>query len=196
MQLIFSALTLIIANLLGIYIAIETSPSIVTLWLVYWIENISIGFFTVLKMKMLIKLGKESILENNKQDIIFFIIHYGGFTFLHGLFLIIFAIALESHLISLITIGINAILLFVSHGISYWRNFIKAEEYNFLTIDSLFIRPYPRIVATQIMILVGSYFVWGLKNQAFGIILLGVCKLGADLISHLVEHRKQFKRIQ
>jgi hypothetical protein len=187
MSLIISTFVLILSNLIGLYITIAASPSVVTLWLMYWTENVSIGFFNVLKMKTLVRLHIDTP-ENGKFYIPFFALHYGLFTFVHGIFLITFAFISKQHEVSFSIVGVNALILFASHAFSFWVNFLKGGEYKTAKIESLFLSPYPRVIAMHLVVILGGILVFNQKNQVPGIILLGICKLGADLISHLAHH--------
>jgi hypothetical protein len=90
-----SVISLIAVNLIIMIIALIFSWSVFDVVIVFWIENLVIGFYN------LIKIGYASGEERNKEGkdvtppgcfkiflIPFFMVHFFGFCFGHGLFLI------------------------------------------------------------------------------------------------------------
>lgn len=92
-------------------------------------------------------------------------------------------------------IGIAFLALWVSHGISYLKNFIQAGEYKRVTAKSLFVRPYGRVAVMHLTILLGAVAVMGLGMHVAPLALLVVLKIIVDLIAHLWE-RKKFQKAQ
>ncbi len=164
----------------------------------FWVETAIIGFFTVLKMAKAKKFGKppkglkfnKKALDANKMGrwgtILFFLSHFGGFMTVHFIFLLVLVFIKDGNLSdpSLIVrrVVIFSTLLFLSHGISYWLNYLKAKEYEQAELTKLFTEPYKRVIPMHLAIIIG--FV------AFPAVLLIALKTIADLWSHFSEHRK------
>jgi len=186
-----SIISLIIVNFVPFFGVIFFDWSLFSVMLFYWSENIVIGFYNILKM---IKVGK---LYNPEQNaifniagwlfILFFILHYGGFTFGHGIF--VFAVFGPPDISALnILIGITS--LFISHGISYFENFIKKEEYKRISPGTLFTQPYKRVMVMHVTIIFGGYALKSLNLPFLSVLLLVVLKTVIDLKSHQFEHKK------
>lgn len=96
----------------------------------------------------------------------FFILHYGGFLLGYFFFIAVFLPALlnivqtgtaHTLTISLSGIVVSAAGLLFSHGLSYYQNFIKAEEYKKTDFACLMMSPYKRIIVLHITILLGTF---------------------------------------
>lgn len=186
--------------------------------LVYWAENLVIGFYNVLKMAM-ISNGQEP-----KFFLIpFFIIHFGGFCAGHGFFILIFLttdflggstggvefdpsagafdwpgplvfLGLLLNLILFIwnTYGLSVVVpvigLFISHGISFKQNFLDKEEYKTASLGLQMFRPYGRIVIMHIAIIFAALPIFLLGSPMPLLILLIVLKTGVDIFLHNFSH--------
>jgi hypothetical protein len=194
----FSVASLIITNFIPFFGVIFLGWSLFAVLFFYWSENIVIGFYNVLKMTRVAKFYSSSVVgEANSAKtplnimgaffILFFIFHYGGFTLGHGVF--VFAVFGPPD-ISILTIVIGIISLFISHGISYYENFINKEEYKKISPTYLFTQPYRRIMVMHVTIVLSGFAVKVLKLPLISILLLVVLKIVIDLNSHKQEHKK------
>lgn len=163
----------------------------------YWFENIIVGFYNILKMII----SKPSIENKNYplQDtptnpivlkfflIPFFIIHYGGFTLVHGVFVfVLFGHFMKETLTPkylLIDSGIYfaIITLFISHGILFFVKFIKNDDYKKITLPKLMFTPYKRIIILHLTIIISAFFVFTLKNPILASIILVGLKILAEI---------------
>ena len=158
----------------------------------------------------------QAALENNKKKpstpgkhtgtaikyflIPFFIIHYGMFCYGHGVF--IFSIFGDQNFnngggdaaenLQLLTNSmLFAIgLLTASHLFSFFRNFLAAGEYQRIGVEGLMTRPYGRIVALHITIILGAFLTMALGNPLGLLIVLMILKTSVDLAMHQAERRK------
>ncbi|MBN2092446.1 hypothetical protein JW964_22685, partial [candidate division KSB1 bacterium] len=123
--------------------------------------------------------------------IVFFIVHYGGFTLGHGVFVIaMFGLDIGSPLQILLAWS----LLFLSHFRSYRRHFIRNGEYRRTSFDRLFFQPYKRIIIMHITILAGGALAKSMNAPPLALAVMVLLKTGIDLVSHVFEHRKFSKR--
>lgn len=162
----------------------------------YWFENVIIGFFNTLKMvkaegtkpRTRLYRGSKPLTSANKSStILFFIIHFGMFTFGHGVFIFIF---FGSGLPAFASLLPAAIFLFVSHGISYIYNYINSGEYQRVAFQDLFFQPYKRVLIMHITIIVGAFIAFHFEQPTFFLVVLIVLKIGVDIIYHRMEHAK------
>lgn len=145
----------------------------------------------------------------------FFIFHYGIFTMVHLGFILGFReIALRNILPTIISsessfsysisysgpisafqdidgFWIAALSLFISHGISFFSNFIGKKEYEHMGPLAQTFQPYKRIVIMDITIFVGAFlFIFlGSNSIAFLIVFVGL-KMFLDIRAHLRERKK------
>ena len=187
-----STASLIIANLIPLFGVLFFQWDISTLLFLYWAESAIIGFFNILKM---LKCPASS--SEKKSLIPFFMIHFGGFMLGHLLFLVVISVIFidsrrMDYLVNDLTIGIIGLL--ISHGISYYNNYLLGEEYKRADINTLFIQPYSRIAIMHITVLAGFFAVIMLEDAVWILAVFVILKTLIDLFSHLKE-RKKYSRI-
>ena len=192
-----SALALVAANLVPVFGVLALGWSVGPLMVLYWAENLVVGFFNVLKMRRAqgpydssrFLLNGKPVEDKNRNGLIgFFIVHYGFFTLGHGIFvLVMFGRGLS---LSLREIGLAFACLLLSHWISYRRNFIGRLEYRRLSFPTLFWQPYKRIVVMHLTIIFGGAFVQSRGSPLPALLVMVGLKTLIDLASHVLEHRK------
>lgn len=188
-----SGLLLIIANTMPLIAVLFFDWNLFQILFLYWLESGVIGFYNILK------LIKVSDIDAPRLFIVpFFIIHYGGFMSGHLWFLLIFFAPdltyssffppLEILLPLIYTIKFSAIALVVSHGISFFFNFIRNREYERTNIVKQMMEPYRRILVMHLTIILGALVILLFKEAVFFLVLLIVIKTITDLKFHLKEH--------
>jgi hypothetical protein len=211
----FSLLALIGANLIPFAGVFFFGWDITFIVLLYWIENLIVGFYNILKMASL-KMS-EAVENAGKLFVIpFFCIHYGGFCAVHGFFLTAFFkidagsspldngnewwgplifIQLLFSVIAKIWSSkppemIWAVLgLFFSHGISFVENYILGDEFKTSSLKKLMHQPYQRIIVMHLAILAGGIFVMKLNSPIPLMIILILLKIFFDLHLHKKSHK-------
>ena len=174
--------------------------AIVTL---YWAENLILGVITLLKM--LFVGGFKAF-----GSMAFLTLHYGMFCAAHGTLIVdIFdlapgyaASAANNSLVNLLAGPIDVVFngstglwwwafgaLCVSHGVSYFLNFIGQREYERLTLNKLMSAPYSRILILHVTVLLGGLAVAALGSPVYLLIILVVVKISADTLLHRREHK-------
>lgn len=196
-----SAIALVAANLIPLLGVVIFGWKTFPLMLIFWLENVVVGLFNVLKMALVeTEDGASGIIK--LFLIPFFCMHYGIFTLVHGMFVIalfsggfagggpvpdagsVWRIVKSEGLIW------GVLGLVASHGISFADNYIRKEEYRRTSIQMLMAQPYGRIIVLHIAILGGAFLLTALKSPVWGLILLVVLKIALDLRSHTIERRK------
>jgi len=192
-----SGLALIISNfvpLAGVFFFGWDAFSIV---LLYWLENLVIGGYTILKIVLLPAENARSQLQ--KILIVpFFCVHYGMFCFGHGVFIVAifteFGISgpgssppgtLFERLPGLI---LPALALGVSHGISFVQNFVLQKEYKEMNLGDLMKAPYARIVILHVALIAAAFVVILLGSPLPLLVILIGLKIGMDIWLHNREH--------
>lgn len=194
-----SVLALIAANLVPLAGVFLFGWEVFPLLLLFWFENVIIGFFNA--AKMICASPDQKPQWAAKLFIVpFFCFHYGIFTFVHGVFVVAMFGGGKSHgfpgpamfISSMIELKLLwAVLgLFISHGISFAHNFLIGGEYRRTGIPALMAQPYGRIVVLHLTILLGGFLMMALKSPTIGLVLLVVLKILLDLRAHLAERAK------
>ena len=196
-----SAVLLLVANaapLVGVLLHHWTVFAVV---LLYWSENVIVGGFNVLRM--LFAQPQQGLAWAMKGFLIpFFCIHYGMFTFVHGVFVfalfgghlpqngfglslaVVFAAIKEQHL------AYAVVALVLSHGFSFFHNYVAGGEYQRINLQQLMAQPYGRVVVLHLVVLGGGWVTLALGSPVGALVLLVVLKTGFDLRAHLAERRK------
>ena len=188
-----SGLALIAANLVPLGGVLFFGWDLASVIVLYWAESAVIGFYTALKMAIV---GKFAALF----AVPFFVGHFGGFMALHFLFIYSFFVrgpnpagvvpGVRDALVGVfIPVWLSLAALFISHGISFFSNFIGRHEYDDATIKGLMTAPYNRIVVMQITVILGGGTILLLKSPAPSLALLVLLKTAVDFSGHRKEHR-------
>jgi len=195
--------------------------------LLFSLENVVIGAYNVLRMLRTecdlaeLRSSSDGSIKTKAGLIAFFCLHYGMFTFVHLLFVVVlfgvvFAPGVPANpglvpvspgsdvlvhpgsfaLVSEDWAGLAAALLCMvfSHGVSYRKNFIQGGEYKRITTSKLMIRPYGRVMIMHVTIIGGGFAAAATGNHAIPVAMLVLLKTGVDLIAHVLERRKFRKR--
>ncbi len=192
---------LLLTNLIPIYLVLFDQWTVAQMVLLFWLENVIIGIMNVLKMRTC-QPNKRPRSKHNREMTTFFMIHYGGFTFGHGIFVIAFFFFVEfdygtlaspytfSQVITDPNLWWTMLALLISHGFSYYWHFFKGGERMRETTDSLFFKPYARVVVLHITIIGGAWLAASLKQPIWALLVLVFLKILVDMGSHYSSHKK------
>jgi hypothetical protein len=194
-----SVWALIAANIYPVIGVIFLHWQTFPLLLFFWTENMVIGFYTVLKM---LTASSEDAKPAAKLFMIpFFCMHYGIFTLVHGIFVIaIFGSGFADSASmefgdvwqQVIYNGLlwGTLVLMVSHGVSFFQNYIGKNEYRQVALQTLMSQPYGRVVILHVTIIIGGFLSMMLGSPIAALLFLIVLKVTLDITTHLREHRK------
>ena len=187
-----SALMLIAANLVPVAGVLFFGWDLGSIMLLYWVESGVIAFYTAVKIAIVAKLAAIAAVP-------FFIGHFGGF--MAGHFLLIYGLFLRNTSLQamgpgdalramFIPIWGSIAVLFISHGVSFYTNFLGEREYEGATIKGLMTAPYQRIILMHLTLIFGGWIIMllGMPAGALGVLLL--LKTAADLQAHRTEHAR------
>lgn len=180
-----SLLALVVVNLIPLLGVLLFDWDVAVLVILYWSENLVIGFYTLLKMLVhspVAGLGLGA----------FFLVHYGGFCAGHGVFIMALLVDSEFELFldNPWPLFLAFAALFVSHGISFVLNFLRGPEREGQTLNALMRAPYGRIVVLHIAIILGGIAVAEMGEPVAMLVVLVLLKLGMDVGLHLRQHRQ------
>jgi hypothetical protein len=203
-----AALFLIAVNTIPLFGVLFFGWNLFSIMLLYWLENGIIGFLNIFKIALArgapasggsgFTINGRPVSSSNKEiTIVFFILHYGLFWMVHGIFVfLLFGLTLDSEPLSGFRgfdpegVGIAAFALLLSHGVSFFVNFLGKEEYMTVSPGQQMVEPYPRVVVLHVTILVGGFFADSIGAPLVALVMLVLLKTAIDLLAHLKEHRK------
>ncbi len=196
MRLKPSVIVLILAHLVPLGGVVLLDWQVVDILMLYWAENVIIGAINVLRMLICRSRNLAFLIP-------FFVMHYGVFCFAHLSALIAlfseeqgagaawqayFAMPFGDAIRSPLWIGIVAI--FLSHLVSFFANFIAGGEYRNTTAQELMRRPYGRIIALHITVIIGAGLSQWLGGPAWMLVVLVAVKVVMDVRLHASERRR------
>ncbi len=189
-------LSLIGANLVPLFGVLFWGWSLSAVMILYWSENVVIGVFNVLKMALAkgevkgsnMRLNNKTVTAAHRSSLtVFFMMHFGIFTLVHGIFVFAF-FGKDMPAWSFLLTGF--LFLFLSHGISFGVNFIWKGEYQRIAFTDLFVQPYKRVIIMHLTIILGAYASTALELPEASLFILIGLKIVVDLFSHSKEHKK------
>ena len=205
----FSLLLLVAVNLLPLPGVLILDWDVAALMVLYWSENLVVGFYTLLKMLLTSPVG-------GLFPALFFCIHYGGFCAAHGMVILTMLVNPDAEILSgepwpfflvFIQMLVNVVQqvlqyapsawliafvgLCLSHGLSFVLNFWLGGEREALTVRQLMAQPYSRIVILHVAVLLGGLAVVALGQPLGMLLVLVLIKVGVDVVLHLREHARQ-----
>jgi len=208
-------ITLLAANTIPLFGVLFLGWNAFYIIILYWTENIIIGFYNILKMVFaavphpVAHLGKLFLIP-------FFIVHYGGFTAIHGFFVLAlfhndgqgppmggmnwpcFLVFVQmlfnviKYMYSVIPpqVRFAVLALFISHGVSFVQNYLIKREYTTAKPDKLMGSPYGRVIVMHITILAGGFLTMTIGSPAPLLVILIGLKTILDVNLHNRSHKK------
>jgi len=207
-----SLVALVVANLVTLGGVLTDAWSTFDVVFLYWSENVIIGVLNLLKMliagvagdprgRVQAGGGLSSGLGGLLFLCAFFTVHYGLFTFIHGVFVMeLFGGAMHSggspnpfrELVSVVLGGsglcVGLLSLAGSHGLSFVSNFLIRGEYRQARTQKLFVAPYGRIVLLHLVVLGGGFATTACGSPLPAVALLVLTKTATDVGLHLRAH--------
>ena len=196
LRLGLSGAALVAANLMPLLSVALGWWSTFEVMLLFWAENVVIGLLQLLRFGTVALLcGQVAALGVG----VFFALHYGIFTLVHGTFVVALFAPAGSGMTGLpdalpLLLSAEGLLwglggLAASHLLSFVVNFIGGGEYRRMTAEALMAQPYGRVVVLHLTILLGGGATMLLDDPAGALVVLVLLKIVLDLRAHLAEHR-------
>jgi hypothetical protein len=204
-----AVVALVVANAIPLFGVLFLGWNVWTILTIYWLENGVVGVLNILKMIRAAgpePTGSAAALYNGRPVgslpdaravlIPFFVVHYGIFWVVHGLFVLTLpqlqAFGDES---AGLTSDPGAVLfvlvgLFISHYASYRLNYIGRGEYLRTSVSAQMGAPYGRLVVLHVTIIIGGMAIAFTGAPSAAVLILVLLKTALDLGLHLAEHRE------
>jgi len=218
---------LLVANAIPIVGVAFFGWSLITILVLYWIENGIVGFWNIPKIalaeappsgagRMATLNGRAvssmSSVAQRAFTVPFFIVHYGLFWAVHGVFVFVLPFIVGNlapaadegsgsfplGVSSATPLGpleggplvAGAVALFISHGVSFFWNYVAQGEYRRASPVGQMFAPYGRLVVLHLTIVFGAWPVILLGSPIGLLLVLVVGKTALDLYFHLREHAR------
>ena len=194
-----SLFALVIANAFPLVGVLFLGWTVFPLVLLYWLENLVVGGFNV--AKLVLAQPRQPAYWLGKAFLVpFFLVHFGGFTYIHGVLVVSFFGPKGAQGFDLLTtvpaairanqLGWSLLGLVLSHGLSFYWNYVRSGEYQRASLNALMAQPYGRVIVLHLTVLFGGWVVMLLGSPVFALVVLVVLKTAADLRAHRAERRK------
>jgi hypothetical protein len=208
-----AAALLVITNLIPLAGVLWFGWDLILILGLYWAENGVVGVINVGKILLaegeppknlrLTVNGRPAASMGRPALAGFFCLHYGLFWIGHGIFVFTFipamtgmssggsggAAPLELPDIDVPLLFAGAVGLAISHGVSFWTNFLGRGEYRHISAVEVMKQPYGRLVILHITIVLGGIVSAYLGSPIGSLLVLVVLKTALDLYFHLRQHR-------
>jgi len=229
---LLSAVVLVAVNMLPLIGVAFWGWSLMLILVLYWLESGIVGVVNVFKIaraegglddgapavsvdgpRIMIRLsGMGRIMSSGLGRgalIAFFVMHYGIFWAVHGVFVFLLPLfaGLSTGLpdpsapgmgfgpmdfgpLPLDGLALSAALLAASHAVSFFMNYIGREEYRRTRPDLQMLSVYGRVVVLHVTIVAGAFAIGLFGTPIAALALLVGLKTVLDLFFHLREHRQ------
>ena len=180
---------LVVFNLLSLVIALYMGWEPALILFLYWAENVVVALWQIPRFFVANSNHPEDgyKLPNRIFMTLFFLAHYGIFTYVHGV--LVFSLFLHEDLTQnnlLSTIGethglLLALLgLLVSHGVQFFSDLANGSATS-TPINEVMAQPYKRIVVLHMVVLLSGGLLMFLPYPMTSLVLLAVIKTGMDI---------------
>ena len=186
-------ITIIVSNLVPVFGILFLHWSMGSVMVLYWVENVMVGFFTILKMifadsqagNWLARLGL----------ILFFCVHFGGFCVVHLLFIVMLFLASSQHFLDVQAISwdllnmlaglwLPILAMFISYSVYFYHHYLGDGIYQRVTLTTLMVEPYPRIIPMHFGLIIGGFFILAIGSPIVIVLLLVALKTGAEVMAY------------
>jgi hypothetical protein len=184
-----SLAALIIANTVPLIGVLAFDWDLYGVMVLYWAENSIIGLYNVLKM---LRVGGAGA----APQAAFFCVHYGFFMFVHFVFV--------KHLFgphewglfpgfgqivdAMRPVASSLAATLLSHGVSYYVNFLRGREYERTTVDDQMHAPYKRMAVLHVTLIAAGWIIASQGGAIGALVVFIVLKTCIDGWAHLKEH--------
>ena len=183
----FALIAIIGSNLWVVFGVLFLGWSMFSVMILYWIENIIVGIFTVLKLTFAEAQSDRGL--NKHETIASFCTHFGLYCTVHViLVMVIFLPTLPrtgqwQNLLG--ELGLPILFLSISHGINFFHNYLRGGIYKFAALTSLENESYIRIAPLILGLIPGAILSLQFGSPIGIILVLIVLKTCMDVLVYL-----------
>jgi hypothetical protein len=208
-SLLVSGALLVAGNLIPLAGVLYFDWDIRAVLITYWLENGIVGLINVPKMMLASDrtqpwstVGAADSPGGRAIFAVFFLFHYGIFWVVHGVFILMltgapFIFGVGDPLSFVLAdrgLLLTALALLLSHGASFFLNYLGRGEYRRTSVGGQMFAPYPRLFVLHITIILGGFAVLALGQPTALVALLVLLKTAFDLVLHIREHTRHSRQ--
>lgn len=194
-----SAWVLVAANVLPLVGVLFWDWDVFALLVLCWMENVVVGVFFILRM-MFADLEEAALSVGKLFMVLFFCVHYGMFTAVHGVFVFTLfgqgryrvdgldALVPAARAADDYGLWVPLAVLFASHFFSFAWNYFYRGEFRSAKLTKLMVAPYSRVVVLHVAIILGGIAAMALGSPLWALLVLVALKVALDLKAHVKEH--------
>lgn len=198
-----NVLSLVLVNLIPLLGIAFLDWDLYSMMVLYWLENIVIGAYNLVKIAFAAK-GRNSL--GDKLSVgSFFILHYGFFSLVHGIFVIVIfqpggPFSSSFAPVDILRMGFARDLaiafrwallaMALSHGISLATNYFGQKEYLNSTVHEQMFKPYNRIMMLHVTIMAGGFATMLLGAPVLALVFMVILKIIIDIKAHEKAHQQ------
>ena len=146
----------------------------------YWFENVTLGVIQFLRMRRVERVQGD---RDGLGMSAFFAIHYGIFTFVHGIFVLVFFGFLlpGAHDGGAFGWWLSASMIILIPSIAYRRDYIVGEAARTASLGRLMLEPYARVAVLHLVVLIGAWLALSTSQPRLLLLVLVTLKLVVEL---------------
>jgi hypothetical protein len=213
-----SALALLAANLVPVFGVLFGGWQILSVMLLFWLENVIVGLFNVARILLARGASDGSgqalpapfAAAGNLFVAAFFTVHYGMFCAVHGIFVVsLFGRGPQGaersfDIPDLPRVVIDLLLrhgllwaviaLVASHGLSFYIHYLRPRAFEDADAGKIMFEPYKRVVILHVVLIVGGFAAAAFGASLAPLLMLIALKIAVDLNAHRREHAVPYER--
>ncbi len=159
--------------------------SVFEVLLLYWFENVAIGVAHAARLAIATRTNNVS---DGWSTTTFFILHYGMFTFVHGVFVVVYFGIVSGGLAAALSGGLvlPAVSIAAWQALQLGLDASYSEGFKGREPAQMMFEPYPRVFALHIAVLLGGFLIGEMGSPVWALAALVVVKTLSDLFIALV----------
>jgi hypothetical protein len=182
----YTAVMLVIVNVYPIIDMLWKGDPIGSILVIYWIQMMIIGFWACIKLVVIARW----------RAVLFIPMFLAMYLSIVNIFGFIAGGLLDDQMrgtewvanFSLWNYKVPALLFFASHGVSFWENFIGDREYQGISWETQFGKPFLRAMPMWFAALLGGIFGGFFNTAAVAALFVLPVKTAFDVFGHFIEH--------
>lgn len=173
--------------LIGILL-VNAIPLIGVLWFgwsvfevlfLYWFENVAIGIAHAARMEIS---TRTNAVANGRSTTTFFMLHYGLFTLVHGVFVVTFFGVMAGGLREITQGFLGPVVAIMGwHALFLVLDALSTDGFKDRTPDDLMFEPYPRVLALHITVIAGGWLIDEMGSPVWALAILVAIKTAFDM---------------
>ncbi len=190
-----SVISLIIANFVPVFGVLFFEWNIRDIFYIYFFETIIIGFYSVCHLWQAPASKLRQVVGINLERFVYiavFCFTYGMGVASTGVFL---NLLIPMYDTDLARIGPALLVLFLSHGVSYFVNFLGNKEFESQSLQEIFIQPFKRLMFPNLFIIFVLFPFLAFFGTVGSVIALAIFRTCIDLKMHIWEHEFFWQKI-